>query len=125
MVVLSKGFKLPETGDLGDVWFPAVEDNIQQLNDHTHNGTDSAKILSTGVEAQKVTVLIAAFADQGNGYWRATVTLPAGTDYDKMQLIARDPTTGEAVYLRHAKVSATSAYIYTNFVQNFDVYFIS
>lgn len=125
MIVLSKGFKLPETGDFGDVWFPAIEDNIQQLNDHTHNGSDSAKIASTGVEAQKVQVLAAAFADQGDGYWRATVNLPAGADYDKLQVLARDPASGEAVYLRHAKVSTTQAYVYTNFVQTFDVYFIS
>lgn len=125
MITLTNGFKLPETGDFGDVWFPALEDNINQINDHTHNGTDSEKIASTGVEAQKVTILSGAFANQGDGYWRATVTFPAGTEYDKMQMIARDPTTGEAVYLRHAKLTATTAYIYTNFVQTFDVYFIS
>ena len=125
MIVLSKGFKLPETGDFGDVWFPAIEDNIQQLNDHTHNGTDSEKIPSASVEANKVTILAAAFADQGDGYWRATVSLPAGTDYDKLQIIARDPTTGEAVYLRHTKLSTTQAYVYTNFVQTFDIYFLS
>jgi hypothetical protein len=125
MQVLTNGFKLPESGDLGDVWFPAIEDDIQQLNDHTHNGSDSEKIPSTSVESSHLTVVSGSFADQGNGYWRATVTLPAGTDYDKLQIIARDPASGEAVYLRHAKVSATSAYIYTNFVQNFEVYFLS
>ena len=41
MIVLSNGYKLPETGDFGDVWFPALEDNIQRINTHNHDGTDS------------------------------------------------------------------------------------
>jgi len=125
MQTLSKGFKLPDNGDFGDEWFPALEDNIQQLNDHTHNGTDSSKIASSAVEAVSSTILSGSFVDQGNGYWRATLTLPTGTDYDKLHIIFRDPTTGEAVMLRHTKLSSSTAYVYTNFVQNFTAVFIA
>ena len=39
---LSYGFVRPATGDKGSVFFPALEDNITQLNSHDHDGTDSA-----------------------------------------------------------------------------------
>lgn len=125
MLTLSKGFKLPEDGDFGDVWFDALEDDIQQLNDHTHDGSNSAKLASTAVETTHQTVTSGSFASQGDGYYRATVSLPAGTDYDTLQIVCRDPSTGDTVYLRTAKLSDTQAYIYTNFVQNFEVYFLS
>ncbi len=44
MLTLSYGFKKPENGDTGDAIFPAMALNIQKVNDHTHNGTDSALI---------------------------------------------------------------------------------
>jgi hypothetical protein len=125
MQILSNGFKLPETGDFGDSWFPAMEDNVQQLNDHTHDGVDSEKIASTGVEAVSSSILSGSFVDQGNGYWRALLTLPVGASYDTMTLVFRDPTSGEAVLLRHEKVSASTAYVYTNFVQNFTAVFVA
>jgi hypothetical protein len=44
MITLSYGFKKPELKDLGPVVFPALEDNWQQVNDHDHDGLNSAKI---------------------------------------------------------------------------------
>ena len=44
MIILSYGFKKPELKDLGPVVFPALEDNWQQVNDHDHDGLNSAKI---------------------------------------------------------------------------------
>ena len=124
MQVLSNGFKLPETGDFGDVWFPALEDNTQQLNDHVHNGTDSEQIPSTNIAASVVTVLAGSFANQGDGYWRATVTVPNSGTVDNHGIVVKDPTTKDQIYLRMAKPSATQVYIYTNTVQNVEVYFL-
>lgn len=124
MQVLSNGFKLPETGDFGDVWFPALEDNIQQMNDHTHNGTDSERLASTSVEGSFVTVLAGSFVDQLNGYHRATVTVPNSGLVDNHVIVAKDPTTKDQIFLKVEKVAATQIYIYTNYVQNFEVYFL-
>lgn len=44
---LSYGYVKPVTTDLGSVFFPAIEADIQQLNDHVHDGTTSAKIGTT------------------------------------------------------------------------------
>ena len=123
MITLSKGFKLPETGDFGNIWFPAMEDNINQMNTHDHDGVDSEKISALNLDADVTTVLSASFADQGDGYWRATVTVPGGAFVDNLVVTVKDPTTKEPVYLRMVKLSATQFYIYTNFVQDFEVYF--
>lgn len=121
MQILSKGFKLPETGDFGDVWFPAMEDNIQQMNDHTHNGVDSEKISSVDLEVHSTTVVSASFADQGDGYYRATVSVPGGLDPSNFVITVKDPTTKDIVHLKQVRLSSTQFYLYTNYVQDFEV----
>lgn len=123
MITLSKGFKLPETGDFGDVWFPALEDNIQQLNDHKHDGLDSEKIPSGNLSASVVTTLVGAFADQGDGYWRASVSTPGGVALSDLSVTVRDPTTLEPIYAKLAKNTASSIYVYINTPQTVEVVF--
>lgn len=123
MIILSKGFKLPQTGDFGDVWFPAMEDNIQQMNDHNHNGINSEKISSVALTGTKVTIASGDFVDQGNGYYRQTVLVPGGLDFDNFCITAKDPTTKDVVHLKMEKLTATSFYVYTNFVQDFELYY--
>lgn len=124
MITLSKGYKKPETGDLGSVWFQALEDNIVQLNDHTHNGVDAAPIqtIDLSTSNSKVTVNSGDFVNQLNGYWRATVSIPGFGGVDNYVITAKDPTTKEIVYLRIEKLSTTQIYVYTNAVQNFELY---
>lgn len=123
MIILSKGYKLPETGDFGDEWFPALEDNTQLQNDHTHNGLNGEKIEGINLQSSTLTVLSGAFADQGNGYYRATATVPGGGLVDNFVVAVKDPTTKEPIFLKMEKLSATQFYLYTNVVQNFEVYF--
>lgn len=123
MQVLSKGFKKPQTGDLGTVWFAALEDNTQQTNDHNHNGNNSEKISSINLSTAdaKIQVLSGTFVDQGNGYWRSTVAIPTGS-VDDYQITIRDPATKETIHLKTAKFSSNQLYIFTNFVQDFEVF---
>lgn len=123
MTILTNGYKLPQTGDFGSVWFPALEFDIQRLNDHNHDGANSEKLSSAVFVASVTTVLAAAFADQGNGYWRASVNTPGGNDIANFTVTVRDPTTKEQIYLHTAKNTATQIYIYTNFVQDVEVIF--
>lgn len=123
MIILSKGYKKPQTGDFGDVWFPALEDNIDLQNSHKHDGVDGEKISALDLVASTATVLAASFADQGNGYHRATVTVPGGGLVDNYVIAVKDPTTKDPVLLKMEKFSSTQFYLYTNFVQNFEVYF--
>ncbi len=123
MLVLSKGWKLPQTGDFGDTWFPALEDNIQQSNSHSHDGVNSEKISSVNFVATVSTILAASFVDQLDGYYRALVTIPSGVLLDNVAITVKDPTTKDQIYLKVAKVTPTSFYIYTNTVQDVEVYF--
>lgn len=43
-VTLTYGLVKPVTGDRGAVWFPAIENDIIQLDAHDHNGTNSAQL---------------------------------------------------------------------------------
>lgn len=121
MIILSNGYKLPETGDFGSIWFPALEDNIQRTNDHTHNGLNSSKIPSSSVEAVVQQVLSGAFSLVGDMY-ETTITVAGGTiDIDKKHVIFRDPTTKEPLYLKYTKVSASQIKIYTNIALDVEV----
>lgn len=124
MQVLTNGYKLPETGDFGDVWFPALEDNIQRVNDHTHDGTNSEKLSSKNIAAENQTIVAGSFSASGNAF-RATVSMPAGLLFDDAVIVAKDPTTKDQIYLKIEKINASQFYLYTNFVQDFEVYFLT
>lgn len=121
MITLSYGYKKPETSDKGSIFFPALEDNIQQLNDHTHNGSDSSPISALSVTPEIATVLAAAFSNISPGVFRATVTVPGGKLVDNYVISVKDPTTKELIYLRTEKLNSTQFYLYTSVVQNFEV----
>lgn len=123
MIILSKGYKKPETGDFGDIWFPAIEDNIDLSNSHSHNGVDGEKISGINLLPTTLTVTAGSFSDQGNGYYRATVTVPSSGIVDNYVVTIKDPTTKEPISLKIEKLSSTQFYLYTNTVQNFEVYF--
>jgi len=114
---LSNGYFVPEDGDFGDVWFDAIEANIQRVNDHSHNGVDSARIPSVSVQAVTGAIAVDDFVVQPDGRFRALSTVPAGGNFDTLQVIYRDPTTNEQMYLSYERVSATQFYTYINIVQ--------
>jgi hypothetical protein len=93
------------------------------MNSPNHDGVNGEKISALNLSASTATVLAGSFADQGNGYWRATVTVPGGGLVDNFVIAVKDPTTKEPIQLRMEKLSSTQFYIYTNVVQNFEVYF--
>jgi hypothetical protein len=123
MQILSKGYKLPETGDFGDVWFPALEDNITRLNGHTHDGVNSEQISGQNMLASVVTALVGSFVDQGNGYWKATIGSPSGLLVDNFSITFRDPTTKEAMHPKFEKASAATVDIYLNTPQTIEALF--
>lgn len=115
MQTLSYGYQLPETGDRGGTVFPALEDNIEQINDHDHDGSDSALILRKNIVSNFQTALSAgAWSAQGNGLYRQLVTAPAGYFYTTMSLEFRTSATGDVFYPTVEYVSSTTFYIYVN-----------
>ncbi len=111
MLTLTYGYKKPQLDDTGDIFFPAMEQNIQQLNDHTHDGVTSA-VLPT----PSASVVHAAWTAAGlttPGLYTQVVSLPAGRAYDTTQFTVRD-STGTVVNNQITKASATSYNIFTN-----------
>lgn len=114
MQTLSYGFLLPETGDRGTTFFPALEDNIQQLNDHNHDGSNSAKLTSSSVTAATTTIASGSWVHQGGGTYKQTVTMPAGMLYDDYGIIMKISTTGHIIYPTIEKVTASTYDVYIN-----------
>lgn len=116
MLTLSKGFKKPQSGDKGSVWFPALEDDIQQLNDHTHNGTDSHAISGGNITNNVVTIAAVDWVVFAPGY-RFLLSIPADFTYDgshKEVRISGGPTDGAIVFPTIEKVSSSAMYVYSN-----------
>lgn len=110
MITLSKGFLKPQNPDTGDIWFPGMETNMQKLNDHTHNGTDSQLLATT---SQSILAGGWAAAPQGGGLYRQLCTVPTGMSYDTCDIwVLR--STGERAYATMERVSSTTFYLYTN-----------
>lgn len=116
MLTLSKGFKKPQSGDKGSVWFPALEDDIQQLNDHTHNGADSQAIPGGNIQNSVVVIAAVDWVVFAPGY-RFLLSIPAGYTYDgthKEVRISGGPADGAIVNPTIEKVSNSTMYVYTN-----------
>lgn len=114
MQTLSYGFQKPQSGDKGSVFFPALENNFQQLNDHTHDGSNSSPLTAKSSTAVTQAISSGAWVDQGGGTYRQTVTMPSGIAWDTHAIELRDSSTNENMLLRVAKVTATTYYVYIN-----------
>ena len=113
MLTLSFGYKKPESGDRGSTLFTALEDNIQRLNDHTHNGIDSPPLPAQSIVGVIQTILSASWVAFGpTGHYRQLVTVASGFDFDTTQISFRNPS-GHIIYPTTERVSDTQFYVYT------------
>ena len=111
MITLSYGFKLPETDDTGDIWFAALEFDITQLNSHSHNGTDSARLTPI-----TQTISSGSWASEGNSTWSQTITITsanASLTVDGASMEFR-LSNGSIIYPTVEKVTSTTYKIYIN-----------
>lgn len=113
MQTLSYGYQKPQTGDLGPVLFPAMENNIQRLNDHNHDGSNSAQLTRTAVASSTQTLSSASWSATSNGNYRQSVTMPAGFDFDTISMQFR-LSTGQQIHPTIERISDTSFYVYIN-----------
>ena len=117
MLTTSYGYKKPEADDTGDVFFPAMEFNVQRLNDHSHTGTDTAihapktSSITTG-STPGVCTGWAAVSGQA-GTYSQTVTMPAGYTYDAVSMEFR-LSTGEVIHPTVTRAGTSSYVIYIN-----------
>lgn len=109
ITTLSKGYQKPSDPTYGDLFFPALEDNIQLMNDHAHDGVTGAVTPRTVVTASSGSW----GSDLGGGTYRQLLTAPTGFTYDDARIEVRR-STGEIVYATIERVSSTTFYLYTN-----------
>lgn len=110
MQTTSYGYSKPELDDKGNIFFPLLEADIQQLNDHNHNGSNSALLAPI---LQTITSGGWAAVSGQPGTYSQNVTLPTGYTYDNRTLSFR-LSTGEIIYPSVAKVSTSVFTVYTN-----------
>lgn len=113
MTTLTYGLKRPQTRDTGSALFTALEDNITQLDGHTHNGTNSALLSTAAVAMVTQTIAAGSFVDQGGGRYRQTITLPGALTLSVCTVMFKT-SLGHLVQLTMELVSSTSYYVYTN-----------
>ena len=113
MVTLTYGLKRPETGDSGTVLFTALEDNITQLDSHTHNGVNSPALTAAAIVGTTQSVASGSWLASGaTGHYRQQVTVPAGFDFDVVQIGFRT-AAGAVIFPTVERVSDTQYLVYT------------
>ncbi len=118
MLTLSYGFKKPQTGDKGSVFFPALETNFQLLNDHNHDGVTSVAVSTTAITKGSQTISSGSWIATTGGTYRQEVTMPAGFSYAGSQIrfrISSGTHEGATIFPSIEKGSAANKYyVYTN-----------
>lgn len=118
---LTFGLKKPETGDKGTPVFEALEDNIDLLDTHDHDGQNSKRMNSYNVSRGTVSVSDSEWSSSGNLY-RKTVTLPTGfstangSDFGKASIrffLSGGTYDGNECLPKIERINATSFYLYS------------
>lgn len=117
MQTLSYGIKKPQTGDKGggaNGFWAALEFDLTQLNNHNHDGSDSALLDATSFVALTQNIVAAGWTASGSNY-RQLVTMPGVTTFDNFgQINFRDTATKAPLLLGIEKVSSNTFYVYIN-----------
>lgn len=126
MVTLTYGLKRPQTRDTGSTLFTALEDNITQLDAHSHDGITSALLSTASLVATTQTISSASWgAAVSTGRYRQTITLPGSLSLTNCYPLFKD-ANGIGVLLTWEKVTTTTYYVYTNdSSQNYTAVYVS
>jgi len=108
---LSYGYINPQNGDPGSVWFPALNSNISQLNDHNHDGITSAQLASTGITGASVTIPNTSWVLDVTGRYMQDVSVPPGYNMSQYS-ITFYLSTGEIICPSITQLSGTSFRVY-------------
>ena len=113
---LTFGYQKPDRGDKGDPVFDALESNIDQLNVHKHNGTNSDRVDSFNLLRSQVTVPSTGWVADGS-LFKQTVTFPAGftlangSEYGKASIrfyFSGGANDGDELFPKTVKLSDTT-----------------
>lgn len=111
---LSYGFVRPDTGDTGSVWFPALEDDITQLNDHNHDGINSAPLSGAFLQPGVVQALAANWVLVSAGVYEQTLTVPPAFNIDTSSIYFKLDSDKSIVYGEIQKLTSTTFKVFSN-----------
>jgi hypothetical protein len=112
--VLSKGWRLPATGDRD--WWDQLEANITQSNSHDHDGTDSEAISTKNLSKSTSTILAAAWAAVSGhaGTFSQTITVPSGYTVNNSDVKFYITSSGIQIHPTTRYVSSTTYDVFVN-----------
>jgi len=112
--ITPNGFEKPQAGDPGSIWFPILERNIDRVDQHDHNGTNSELLSPTAI--LKVSTLVPATGWVVDGFlFKQLVLLPAGFDLDQAILSFRASggvDDGDVIYPKWQRDTSTQFYLF-------------
>ncbi len=108
---LTYGHKKPIDGESGSIFCPALENNIDLDDAHSHDGVTSEKIVGSNITKSTAQATSGSWAADGNG-WIQTVSLPSGYSYDTTNIVAK--VSDDIIYPTIRKVSDTSFSVKVN-----------
>ena len=114
MITTTYGYKLPQDGDRGSIFWDALEFNISRVDQHDHDGSDSKKLTSVSIENSTQSVPNTGWVLQGNGIYRQLVSMPSGLAFATSGIEIRDAADNSIIYPTITKVGASSFYIFIN-----------
>jgi hypothetical protein len=113
------GYRVPQTGDAAKGiggWYESVEFDVDRLDNHNHDGTNSRLLSSTAIPTATVDVLAANWLPDGPSY-KQTVTMPASVpEVDNVSVRFKQTApvgpAGMNAMLSFKRLTATTVEIY-------------
>lgn len=113
MITTTYGYKKPVANDKGPTIFPAMEFNIDRLDQHDHDGVNSKPLSASAIAVTTQNILAAGWVLVANGIYKQTVTLAGALLYNNVITQFRK-TNGDIIMLTQKKISATTYDVYIN-----------
>ena len=114
---LSKGpYQIPSPKDNGNEIADVLEEFMERMSNHDHQGADSKKItLNFDKEVQDLTIGVDLTWQSFNEAYRAQVTLPVAASPDNQRrFYFKDGAYYTEFFPTQEMISATAMWIYTN-----------
>lgn len=89
---LSKGYKLPVKGERN--WWGTLTDNWTRMNGHSHDGLDSALVLSSNISKVTSDISSASWGSATDGIYTQRITFPTGITFPKVAIRVYATTGG-------------------------------
>lgn len=113
MRISDYGYKVPQINDNGSVVADAIEDTIDQLALHAHDGITSAALSPNAVTTQEQTIEPADWELVSTGLYREAKTMPIGLEFNKTPPRFFRYDNGAELYLSYRRTDTGAFEVFT------------